>query len=128
MYLIGKDLWEIVTGTEILGEDASNDEQRKFRKRENLALASVCLSLNTNLQIYVRSAETAKQAWENLEKHFEQKTLSRKIHYRRKLYSSRMEKGMSMIEHINSIKTLSERLEAVDDAVAEKDLVIILIS
>eukprot|EP00794_Sanderia_malayensis_P007838 gene7838-biopygen6374 len=39
-----------------------------------------------------------------------------------------MEKGMSMIEHINNVKTLSEHLEAVDDAVAEKDLVIILIS
>ena len=33
-----------------------------------------------------------------------------------------------MINHINCVKTLSEHLEAVGDAVAEKDLVIILIS
>ena len=39
-----------------------------------------------------------------------------------------MQKGTSMINHINYIKTLSEHLEAVRDAVAEKDLVIILIS
>ena len=33
-----------------------------------------------------------------------------------------------MIDRINYVKTLSEHLEAVGDAVAEKDLVIILIS
>ena len=128
MCLIGKDLWEIVTGTDQLAEGATDAEQRKFRKKENFALASVCLSVATNLQIYVRSAKSAKEAWDNLEQHFEQKSLSRKIFYRRKLYSARMDKGTSMVAHVNYIKTLSEHLEAVGDAVAEKDLVIILIS
>ena len=39
MYLIGKDLWDIVKGTETLSETASAEETRKFKKRENLALA-----------------------------------------------------------------------------------------
>ena len=128
MYLIGKDLWEIVTGTEVLDEDASAEEQRKFKKRENQALACVCLSVATNLQIYVRSANNAKEAWDNLSGHFEEKSLSKKIFYRRKLYSARMEKGTNMVTHINYVKTLSEHLESVDDPIAEKDLVIILIS
>ena len=128
MYLIGKDLWEIVSGTETLSAEATAAEQSKFRKRENMALASVGLSIATNLQIYVRPAASAKEAWENLEKHFEEKSLSRKIFYRRKLYSAGMQKGTSMINHINYVKTLSEHLEAVGDAVAEKDSVIILIS
>ena len=79
MYLIGKDLWDITTGTETLGDDATAEEQRKFKKRENLALASVCLSVATSLQIYVRSAGNTKEAWENLESHFQKKSLSRKI-------------------------------------------------
>ena len=33
-----------------------------------------------------------------------------------------------MTEHINKLKTISEHLEALDDAVLEKDLVMILIS
>ena len=36
MYLIGKDLWEIVTGTEVIVEDWSDAEKWKFKKRENL--------------------------------------------------------------------------------------------
>ena len=87
MYLIGKDLWEIVTGTEVLSDEASEAEKRKFKKDENKALAMICLGISTSLQIYVRSCETAKSAWESLEKHFQQKTLSKKIFYRRKLYS-----------------------------------------
>ena len=62
MSLIGKDFWEIIQGTESLAEDASAEEQRKFKKRENLALASVCLSVTTPLQIYVRSAKSAKKS------------------------------------------------------------------
>ena len=120
MFLIGKDLWDIVTGAETMDTNSSAAEQNKFRKRENMALASVCLSVATNLQIYVRSASKAKEAWDNLEKHFEQKSLSRKIFYRRKLYSARMEKGTSMINHINYVKTLSEHLDAIGDAVAKK--------
>ena len=128
MCLIGKDLWEIVTGTEVLAEGASAQEQRSFRKRENQALACVCLSVATSLQIYVRSAKSSKEAWDNLASHFEEKSLSKKIFYRRKLYSARMEKGTNMVTHINYVKTLSEHLESVDDPIAEKDLVIILIS
>eukprot|EP00795_Rhopilema_esculentum_P012376 gene12376-3032_t len=83
MCLIGKDLWGIVTGDETLAPTASNQEQQKFRRRENLALASICLSVSSDIQIYVRSAKTASEAWESLEKHFEKKSLAHKIFYRR---------------------------------------------
>ena len=48
MFLIGKDLWEIVTGAETLPGTASQEEQKRFKKMENLALASVCLSVCTS--------------------------------------------------------------------------------
>ena len=71
MYLIGKDLWDIVNGSEVIDNTASDEVKKKFKKRENMALAAVCLSISQSLQIYVRSADTAKAAWETLEKHFQ---------------------------------------------------------
>ena len=59
---------------------------------------------------------------------FKKKTFAKKIFYRRKLYSAFMVTGHNMTEHIRYIKTLAERLQAIDDKLAEKDLVIILIS
>ena len=79
MYLIGKDLWDITQGTELIREGATDDEQKKFKKRENLALASTCLAVSTHLQIYIRNAKSAKEAWDSLSNHFAEKTLSKKI-------------------------------------------------
>ena len=123
MYLIGKDLLDIVTGAKTLSE-----EKKQFKKRENVSLATICLSMSTSLQIYVRSAKTGKEAWDNIERHFQQKKLSRKISLRRKLYSTKMGKGDDMKKHENEIKTISEHLEAICDSIAEHDLVTILIS
>ena len=106
MYLIGRDLWDIVQGIEELKSDATPDERTKFRKREQLALSLICLSVNTDLHVYIRAVKTSKEAWDVLEKHFEGKSLSKKIMYRRKLYSARMKKGITMIDHINYVKTL----------------------
>ena len=61
MHLMAKDVWEIVTCDETLPDDASPGERIEFRKRESIALATVCLSVVTDLQIYVRSAVTAKE-------------------------------------------------------------------
>ncbi len=71
-------------------------------------MATVRFSVPTNLQIYVRSAETSKYAWNNFARHFELKTLSRKIFYRIKLYSAKLEKGTDIVNDINYIKTFLE--------------------
>ena len=35
MFLIGKDLWEIVNGSEVLDDNATAEEKRKFKKRKS---------------------------------------------------------------------------------------------
>ncbi len=91
MCLIGKDLWGIVTGDETLAPTASHQDYQRLRKRENLALASICLAISGGIQICVRSADTAREAWMSLGKHFEKESLAQKIFYRRKLYAAKME-------------------------------------
>ena len=128
MVLIGKDLWEIVTGGEVLAGGATNQAINSFRKRDNKALSIICLAIEADLKIYVRSAKSSKEAWDALENTFEEKTLSKIIQYRRKLYSVKLKEKQSMTEHVNHVKTLSEHLEALEDPVRERDLVIVLLS
>ena len=129
MYLVGRDLWDIVEGTETLAEEETdNDRRRKFKRRENLAMSYICLSVSTPLQIYVRGAKNAKEAWDALMDHFEEKTLSKIVHYRRKLYRLSVEKSTNMTAHVNNLKTIAERLESVGNPVEENDLAMILIT
>ena len=52
MLLIGKDLWDIVSGDEVLPEEATPAMRNAFRKRDNRALSVIGLAINSDLQIY----------------------------------------------------------------------------
>ena len=38
MYLIGRDLWEITTNEEVIGERATEEEKRTFKKKRESSL------------------------------------------------------------------------------------------
>ena len=128
MHLIGKDLWDLVQGVELLAADATDNKREQFKRRTNLSMSMICLAVDADLQIYVRDCKSGKEAWDSLAAHFEEKTLSKKIMYRRRLYSIRLDSNTTMEAHVNKLKDIADHLQAVDDPVAEKDLVMILIS
>ena len=70
MYLMGKDLWDIVQEVEVLTERSTPQQRELFRKRDNRAMSIINLSITNDLQIYVRSAKSATEAWNNLADHF----------------------------------------------------------
>ena len=74
MLLIGKDLWDIVSGDEVLPEEATPAMRNAFRKRDNRALSTIGLAINSDLQIYVRGTKSSKEAWDALASHFEEKS------------------------------------------------------
>ena len=128
MILKMKNLWDIVTGTETVAVGATPTKRLEFKKRDDQAHSIICLSVKESLQIYVRNTDTGQEAWKNLAEHFEEKTLAKKIHFRRKLYSTRLQSGSSMVEHVNALRTIGEHLESLEDPVADKDMVMILLS
>ena len=93
-----------------------------------MTLATLCLSVAANVQIYVRSAANAREAWENLEKHFEKSHSLRRCITDVNCIPQDWRRGLACFEHVNYMQTLSDHLEAVGDPIVEKDLLIILIS
>ena len=53
MHLVGKELWDVVDGAETLDETASEKVKKEFKKKENLSLSLICLSVCSNLDVYV---------------------------------------------------------------------------
>ena len=130
MVLMSKGLWGIVTGTdtEPTGEGVTNEERRKWRNRQDIAYATISLAVESKQQTYVRHTDNAKDAWNELAVRFEKKSLSARIHYRRKLYSLRMIENENVLEHIEKLKVIAEQLEDIGDPIKETELCIILLS
>ena len=128
MYLMGKDLWGLADGSEALNDDATAKEREAFKRRDNKAQSMISLSIETHLQIYVRPAKSAAEAWKFLTDRFEEKTLSKICYYRKLLYKMELKGGQSMEVYVNNMKTIAEHLDNLDDPVAEKDLVYLLIT
>ena len=126
MLLIGKDLWDIVSGAEVVANDASPAQKDSFRKRDQKAMSQICLGVMPDVKIYVRSAKTSKEAWDALSNHYEEKTLSKQINAKKQLFNLKLEPGGNMVQHVNRMKTLSDQMQALGDPVSDRDLVMLL--
>ncbi|GMG39212.1 unnamed protein product [Aspergillus oryzae] len=128
MVLEERDLWEVVSGESKLENCATALDQAAFKRKSRKALAIICLALEDSQLPLVRSSSGAHDAWSKLEGHFEKKSLANKLFLRRRFFTTMMEEGDDVLEHINKIKTLAEQLDAVNAPVSEDDLVITLLA
>uniref|UniRef100_A0AAV1V0V0 Uncharacterized protein n=1 Tax=Peronospora matthiolae TaxID=2874970 RepID=A0AAV1V0V0_9STRA len=102
-------------------------DQLTFKRKSRKALAIICLAMEDSQLPLVRSASGAHDAWSRLEGHFEKRSLANKLFLRRRFFTTMMDEGDDVLEHINKLKTLAEQLDAVGAPVSEDDLVITLL-
>lgn len=117
-YLRHDNLWCTIAGYPegdgtSAGEKARRDE--KALSKINLMVEQCCFS-------YLMTCETAKDAWEALEKAFEDKGLNRRLGLLRNLCSIRLENFQTMEAYVNEVMSISEKLRAVDKPVDDEFL------
>uniref|UniRef100_H3H994 CCHC-type domain-containing protein n=1 Tax=Phytophthora ramorum TaxID=164328 RepID=H3H994_PHYRM len=127
MVLEERELWEVTSGEVKLEHCTTTADQATFKRKSRKALAIICLAMEDSQLPLVRSAKDAHDAWSRLEGHFEKKSLANKLFLRRRFFTTMMEEGDDVLEHINKLKTLAEQLDAVGAPVSEDDLVITLL-
>src|ERR1700754_1306763 len=104
-----KELFGVIDGTDVKAEGSV-----EWVKRDNKARVTIRLALSDSILATVRSCDTALSVWEKLASIFESKSLVNRLFMRRKLLTMKMSEGDALSTHINSIKTLSEQLAAVN--------------
>uniref|UniRef100_H3H4R2 Integrase catalytic domain-containing protein n=1 Tax=Phytophthora ramorum TaxID=164328 RepID=H3H4R2_PHYRM len=127
MVLEERELWEVTSGEVKLEHCMTTADQATFKRKSRKALAIICLAMEDSQLPLVRSAKDAHDAWSRLEGHFEKKSLANKLFLRRRFFTTMMDEGDDVLEHINKLKTLAEQLDAVGAPVSEDDLVITLL-
>ncbi|KAG3058277.1 hypothetical protein PI125_g25259 [Phytophthora idaei] len=128
MVLEERGLWEVVSGETKLEHCTTALDQAAFKRKSRKALAIICLAMEDSQLPLVRSASGRHDAWSRLEGHFEKRSLANKLFLRRRFFTTMMEEGDDVLEHINKVKTLAEQLDAVGAPVSEDDLVITLLA
>ena len=96
----------------------------------NHKLSIVMITTNiSDSKIYlVTSCEDTPQGiWDTLKKHFQGKTISRKLFLMKAFFSLRMREGTSVANHIRELKDLIDKLRAVETPIEEEIQVCILL-
>jgi hypothetical protein len=96
-----EDLWKCVTGD-------VTDEGKNMKARSRILLAT-----EPHIYIHVEDAATAKDAWNNLARTFEDAGQNNRIALMRALTDTRLDKCQSMEEYVYQIISYSNRLNAI---------------
>lgn len=126
MLLIRDDVWDIVDGTELSPEE-SPVEIAKWKKRDNKALATICLSVEDSQLVHVKDARSSFEAWSSLKNHHEKSSLANRLFLRKRMYSTRLERGGNMEEHISSVVMLADQLRNSGDKISDAEVVTVLL-
>lgn len=117
MLLIHEDLWNCVTS------EGSVDEKQDLK-----ALAKICLCVSTAAYPHVRTARTAREAWDNLSKAYEDRGLSRRLGLLRTLFSMKYSECVNMNSYLSKIIETSQQLSDIGSPLDDDFVAVIMLS
>lgn len=117
MLLIHEDLWDAV-------------EQRKGPddKTQRKALARICLLVHPSVLTHIRTAKTAYEAWDSLERAYEGKGLTRRLGLLRTLFALKLAAFDDMQSYLNKITDVGQQLHDIGAGLEDDFLAVIMLS
>lgn len=109
MTLVQRELWRHVTGKAILPVDHT-PEERRFKIKENIALATIALHVEPEHQIHILDCDKTSNAWNALQRIFEPKSRARILQLKQML-SIKSEPNETMNSYLARLKTCSDSLK-----------------
>ena len=128
MVLASMDLWEIVDDTE--EPPSSNDDpkvKKDYERRVKKAMSVIGLNLVDNQLAHIKSCKGPAEAWRTLCNIHETRSLSNILFIRRKFFTSKMQEGDDLLNHVNQVKALADQLTCLDVPVRDEDVVMTLL-
>ena len=124
--LMAKEVWEHVDSTvQPPGDDAA--AQARHNKAQQKAMATLVMGINSKLIYLVTSSATPKDLWDTVKAHFERNTMANKLFLKRQFFTTKMQEGQSVQDHLKCMKEVSDQLAALGSPVAEEEQVVALL-
>lgn len=116
MILIHEDLWDCVA-----------DDKVDVKKNQK-AQAKIALTVSPAAIPHIRNAKTAKEAWDNLQKAYEDKGLCRRLGLLRSLFGTKLSESENMERYVNKITEISQQLTEIGSPLEDDFVAVLMLS
>ncbi|CAL1403742.1 unnamed protein product [Linum trigynum] len=116
-------LWAPLSGK---SKKESIDEE-EWISLEEKAHSTILLCLADDIITEVATEKTASGLWLKLESLYMTKSLTNKLHMKQRLFSLRMEEGISLRNHLDQLNTILLYMRNIDVKIDDEDAVLILL-
>lgn len=100
----------------------------KWSEQDETARALIGLNVEDTQLIYIRNAKSAKEAWKNLKEIHENDSVTCIVTLFRQLYSTRMEEGQDLQNHIDHLSSLFMKITDMGEVFSETMKIGIILS
>ena len=136
MILMDRGLWGYVDGSQVCpvvnermdeaAIAAARVKIEEWKKKDNSALVQIALTVSKPQLGLIKSAQTAREAWLKVLDIHEAKGLAARVFLRRKFFTTLLQEGDTMREHINKVREMAEQMEAIGAPVTDHDVAMTL--
>ncbi|MCO5554251.1 hypothetical protein L7F22_007779 [Adiantum nelumboides] len=119
--LMIKNMWKIVMGEE--PRPAHGDQRNDWDRRALQAQGLININVKDTLVGYIRSATSAKEAWDILVRRFEGKSIIKVMHLKSKLNEATKSSSESMHEYLLKLRNIQDELAAIGEEVSDADMI-----
>ena len=129
-YLIGKNLWGFITGTELKPfKHATNPTEEQIRnfnywnEKDKMVMFVLSQNISNSMIGHIQDLESSKEVWDSLERLYTSTTKARKIQLKNELNNLKKSPSMSVNDFVLKIKDVSDALSSIGSLVDNDDLV-----
>ena len=124
--LVRADLWDLITGDELLEVNEKDPKKLKdFRKRQAACKAEMVLRVDDSQLAHMNSADP-KTIWESLAKVHRARGFGSRLQLRRHFITATMDEDQTMESWIGEVRTRARRLESIEVNVSDEDIIVVL--
>lgn len=124
--LVRADLWDLVTGDEVLENDETDEKKLKgFRRRQATCKAEMVLRVEDSQLAHMNNTDP-KDIWDSLAKVHRARGFGSRLQLRRHFITATMNEGQTMESWIGEVRTRARRLENIEVKVSDEDIIVVL--
>ena len=123
--LIRGGFWDIISGDERLADDESETKVKAFRKREAQCKAEIVLRVDDS-QLPHMTDRSPMVVWNSLASVHRARGFGSRLQLCRNFITASMKGGQSMEGWIGEVRSLANRLKAIDVDVSDEDMIVVL--